>query len=254
MRFNLSAFGVLGAMALAAGSAFADQAVLFPSADNTLYIHETGDLSNGSGTSMFVGVNRQGFTFGARRAVMKFDIAGSIPAGATITQVDLSIYVSRARGSTYTVGLYPLLASWGESTSHAGDSSGGSGDLAAPGDATWIHRFASNTNPVFWNTPGGDFSPISSANASVGTALGRYSWASNAALIANVQSWLNNPDQNFGWLMKSNELGSSQVRRIGTREAVVNERPLLTIQYTVPSPATAGVLVLGGVVGLRRRR
>ena len=47
------------AVALTLGaSARADTLSLFPSADNTLYIHETGDLSNGSGTSMFFGVNR----------------------------------------------------------------------------------------------------------------------------------------------------------------------------------------------------
>jgi len=226
---------------------------LFPSQDNTLYIHETGDLSNGSGISMFVGVTRQGYSFGARRALCKFDVAAAVPAGATITSVNISLAVTRSRGTTINIGAHRLLSSWGESYSRAGDTSGGSGDIARPGDATWIHRFASNTAPVLWNSAGGDFVSTASATAAVGAALGRYNWSS-AGLISDVQMWLNDPNTNAGWLFKSNEQGTYLARRFGTREDIESQRPVLTIQYTIPAPASATLGLIFGLAAARRRR
>lgn len=247
--------GLLAAMIVASVSNLSSAEVvnLFPAQDNTLYIHETGDLSNGSGISMFVGVTRQGYSFGARRALCKFDVASAVPAGATITRVNISLAVTRSRGTTINIGAHRLLSSWGESFSRAGDTSGGSGDIARPGDATWVHRFASNTAPVLWNTPGGDFVSTASATTPVGAALGRYNWSS-AGLIADVQLWLNDPSTNAGWLFKSNELGTYLARRFGTREDIESQRPILTIEYTIPAPASAAVALLFGLASARRRR
>ena len=43
---------------------------------------EDGDLRNGSGDGIFVGVTGQGV---ATRALVTFDLSGSVPAGATVT-------------------------------------------------------------------------------------------------------------------------------------------------------------------------
>ena len=83
--------------------------------------------------------------------------------------------------------------------------------VTAEDDATWIHRFYDGSskppppNPNHWTTPGGDFNPTASASRSVG-ANGSYTWGSTAQLAADVQSWLDNPASNFGWLVKGPEV------------------------------------------------
>src|SRR5205823_2050542 len=75
-----------------------------------------------------------------RRALIRFDIAGAIPAGSTITDVKLTLNLSQTVSFDTPVGLYRALRDWGEGTSDAGDP-GGAGALSTPGDATWLHTF-----------------------------------------------------------------------------------------------------------------
>jgi hypothetical protein len=77
----------------AASPALAETAALAPMMDATLYEDAEGDLANGSGSYLFVGRTNQPL---ARRALLAFDIAGAIPAGSTVTSVELQIEVSRA--------------------------------------------------------------------------------------------------------------------------------------------------------------
>jgi photosystem II stability/assembly factor-like uncharacterized protein len=200
-----------------------------PSKDNTLYeyVPAVGDRSNGVGDYFFAGTTAAGLI---RRGVLAFDIAGSIPPGSTITSASLSMHMSRTPVETArTVELHKLLADWGEGTS---DASGEEGDgaPATPNDATWRHRFF---DTIFWATQGGDFSNTVSASQSVG-AIGDYTWSS-AQMVADVQSWLNNPVNNFGWLVLGDESTSQTVKRFDTRES--SSPPVLTIQYTSgPTP------------------
>ena len=64
-----------------------------PSKDNTLYEYDAaeGDHSNGAGFHFFAGENGMGEL---RRGVLAFDLAGTIPAGSTITAVSLSMNMS----------------------------------------------------------------------------------------------------------------------------------------------------------------
>src|SRR5207249_114044 len=107
------------------------------------------------------------------------------------------------------------------------------GDVAqaTPNDATWRHRFF---DTIFWTTEGGDFSATVSASQSVG-AVGMYMWSS-PQMIGDVQSWLNNPTTNFGWLVLGDESDTLTAKRFDTRESA--SPPVLTIQYTpgVPRP------------------
>src|SRR6266498_1238914 len=195
-----------------------------PSKDNTLYEYAAGDLSNAVGDHFFAGKTAQA-QGSIRRGVLAFDIAGSIPAGSTITSVTLSMHASRVADNTArTVGLYKLLADWGEGTS---DASGreGAGAPATTNDATWRHRFYST---IFWTTEGGDFSPTVSAIQLVG-AIDTYTWSS-AQMVTDVQSWLDNPATNFGWLVLGDESVSETAKRFDTRESA--SPPVLTIQYT----------------------
>jgi len=62
---------------------------LNPSKDNTLIENGSGSLSNGAGQNIYVGrINRSSGSI--RRAVLAFDIS-SVPSGATVESVSLSL-------------------------------------------------------------------------------------------------------------------------------------------------------------------
>ena len=197
------------------GSPLLSMVTLGSSKDNTLYESLAGNLSNGAGNHFFAGKTGQNAGFLIRRGVIAFDIAGNIPAGSTINDVTLTLRMSKTSSGAQTFGLHRLLADWGEGTSHASHPEGG-GALATPGDATWVHRFF---NTINWATLGGDFSPASSASVPV-DAIGNYTWGSTAAMVSDVQSWLDDPATNFGWLLKGNEAANQTTKRFDTKEAL----------------------------------
>jgi hypothetical protein len=216
---------------------------LVPNQDNTLFESNTGALSNGAGDSMFVGRNNQP-QGSIRRGLLSFDIAGSIPAGSTITAARLTLHLSPSNTANQTVQLRRVLATWGEGTSNA-NSQGGSGAAATANDATWLHRFFNRTPPSMWNTPGGDFATTPSASLTVGDT-GFYTWNSTAELVADVQGWLNAPATNFGWILLGNEAAAQTAKRFDTREhATAANRPMLQITYTpVPEPGSIALALL----------
>ena len=209
--------------------------------DNTLYESTSGSLSNGAGTRMFVGVTDGN---DLRRALVQFNIAASIPACATITSATLTMEMVRTNTGSQPVALHRATQDWGEASSTAPGGQGGGGP-AATGDATWVHTF-SNTST--WTTLGGDFVPTASASISVG-GQGSYTWSSNAQLVSDVQSWVDNPTSNFGWLLKGDELTNPTAKAFATKEhSIPAERPTLMVTYTtggMASTATTGVGCIG---------
>src|SRR5437016_12681285 len=135
------------ALGFVAGSANAAIINITPSKDNTLYQYDPadGDTSNALGLHFFAGKTAMGEL---RRGVLAFDIAGSVPAGSTITGVTLSMNMSRTPLSVaYPVELHVLLADWGEGTSQASGEEG-AGAPAPTNDATGPpHFFRPNSRP-----------------------------------------------------------------------------------------------------------
>jgi len=214
--------------------------------DNTLYEDAAGSLSNGAGQRIFAGMAGNGLI---RRGLMAFDIAGNIPAGATINTVTLRLNMSQTSSGMKTVELRPALIDWGEGFSVAGGGEG-SGAPATLGDATWLHaRYPSS----FWSNVGGDFAGSASASQLVG-AIGAYTWSSSQ-LAGDVQTWLDNPASNFGWAVLCDEVNIGSAKRFDSREnATPANRPLLIIDYSpIPEPATIAILALGILAICRRR-
>jgi hypothetical protein len=138
------------------------------------------------------------------------------------------------------MSLHRVTSDWGESTSFAGGSQGG-GAPAATGDATWLHAFYPSAH---W-TPGGAFTPLTSGSVMVSTE-GAYTWPSTQQLVADLQSFLDTPAANFGWILIGDESAASTSKRFSTREEPQAAlRPLLTVEYTVPEPLTSVMLILG---------
>lgn len=241
---------------VAAAPSLADVVEIGAMKDNTLYEDPTGAQSNGAGERFFAGFTALDEI---RRGLIAFDVAGAVPAGSTIDNVSLTLNMSRTIVGLEPVALHRALADWGEGASDAPGQEG-IGTFPDTGDATWLHTFYPND---FWITPGGDFDPVASASQDVG-GIGPYTWSS-AAMVTDIQTWLDNPALNYGWVVVGNENSSPTAKRFDTRENVDSAvRPVLTIEFTsapdVPAASGTGLvamalllLALGTVVVLRTR-
>jgi hypothetical protein len=198
--------------------------------DNTMY-EEFPSNSNGAGQFMFSGNTNAG---NIRRALVHFDVAGNIPAGATITNAILTLHLSKAPpgNPTSSFSLHRLTKDWGEGTSNAG-SPGGTGTSAEPNDATWIHNFY-NTSMWTNNGANGDYNTTASAMQTT-SSTGFYSWSS-AQLDSDAQDMLDNPGANFGWIIIGDESTLQTAKRFDTHEnSTPANRPELSITYTMPT-------------------
>jgi hypothetical protein len=245
---------------LVSTAARADTITIFASRDNTIF-QDLPANSDGGGAALFVGETQ---TSSARRALIDFNIAANIPAGATITSVQFSLFqeqVGRGDTSARPIQLHRLLDDWGEGTTGQGMPAARSGQgFRTPADgttATWSHQFY---NTVPWTNPGGDFVATASGTTMVGITRGAYVWDSTPTMVADVQGWLDDPASNFGWLLMGLESTPGTARRFDSREAALSSVwPELTVTFSgaaVPEPGTLACLALGilGVAAYSRRR
>jgi spore coat protein A len=224
------AFSLVLAIVLAVAATGAMAAVLSidPVQDNTM-AQELPDNSSGSCDSIFVGNTDGSF---ARRALLKFDIAGSIPPESTINSVVLSMTVTRGGNNNDSViSLHAAASDWGEGPNGCGARGGGQGEPADPGAATWSDA---QSGSVPWLSAGGDFDPTPSALTAIIGNVGNPIWDSgvtgNEGMAADVQAWLDTPAVNHGWILIGDESNPTTTRRFDSREGAA--RPTLTIDFT----------------------
>jgi len=191
---------------------------------------------NSAGGHPFFDAGTDGqLTPGVRRGLLRFDLS-SLPPGSTITSAVVQLTVIQVPGFGLAVDstfdLRRLMAGWGEGT-----NIGTSGAIAVTGDATWTARILGTAN---WTAAGAlsDAAATASASTPVGSTINAtYQW-SGAGLVSDVQLWAGNPNQNFGWLLRSqSEATGRTVRGFAARENGANA-PTLQIGYT-PPPANA---------------
>lgn len=194
---------------------------LVPSRDNSIY-SDFPNNSNGAG-DLFAGRIQSGD--GVRRALLQFDL-DEVPAGSQIIDATLSLTVNMTTTGSFDFSLHRLLRDWGE----AGSFGTGTGGPAQTGDATWSNAFHPGDA---WSAAGGDFVSSASATTAVG-ALGQYQWTS-PQLADDVQQWLDNPDQNHGWILLGNEATPSAKRIHSSESGNSGARPALTIHYLATS-------------------
>ena len=210
-----------------------------------------------------------------KRGLIEFNVAGNIPAGSTITSVTLQLTVGQAAGtsgnggtlsSATTISLFDESQAWGQPTNVAGSttfSGMGHGKPAATGDATWNEPFYSATSPTTWTTVGGDWtsSLTASASASSTGSPAAITWSS-AAMVTDVQNWLNTPSTNFGWLLKnSDETDATDYLAFWSAQGATADNnsalaPALSITYTpVPEPTSLLLMTIAiPILATRRRR
>src|SRR5262245_34049224 len=213
--------------------ALLSQVILTPTADNSMF-QESPTFSSGAGEFLYAGQAGHHLDHSlVRRALLKFNVVSSIPAGSVIDSVSLTLNVSNVvSAATQSFGIHRVLADWGEGASDSGNP-GDQGIAAAAGDATWRHRFFGT---ALWSSEGGDFAAAASSAVSIGN-LGAYSWTggSSSAMAADVQAWLENPAAQFGWIIKqTNEAQNLTAKSFYSKESIAAIfRRKLTINYSL---------------------
>jgi len=206
----------------------ADTATLRPLADTSL--HEVAPTNNMGGHT-HVAAGSTAHAASRSRGLLRFDLQGSVPSNAVIVSASVIVRVTGTPslgGVDSSFGLHRLLQSWGE-----GNKLGNLGAGAGPGEATWRSRFAPS-DP--WTIPGGepatDYVAQQSGSVFVG-GVSSYTFDSTPDLVADVQTWVNNPATNFGWILVSESEDVAQTaRRFGSREDT-NNAPFLVVDYSI---------------------
>jgi hypothetical protein len=222
-------FTLCGAL-LASAPLHADVVTITPTKDATIFNDGNGSHADGMQSTMYAGRAGTNTTYPVRRALVAFDVAGAVPAGSTITSVQVRLYMSQTTVGSFNFTLNRLTTNWNEGPT-VGQSGGGGNSQV--GDTTWLHTFWNNQ---FWTTAGGDFAAAASATASIGNAVQYYTWNSTAALVADVQGWLDTPAANFGWIVRGPEGGLKTAKQFESRQSLAQFRPQLVINYTPPGP------------------
>jgi len=218
--------GIVAGVSLLTSVAAAGTVTLTPSVDNTLYQISSGtEVSNALGLYLFVGKTNGNEL---RRGLTRFDFS-SIPAGSIIDSVELRMTCNRGDGFGLSYTLHRVTSNWGQGTSSASEP-GGTGTAATPNDPTWLSSFFGS---AMWNSPGGDFHWMPSASTIMVTPGSQVVWASTPELVADVQSWLTDPSQNFGWIIIGDEGTRGSAVRLSSRESST-ARPSLVITYSTP--------------------
>jgi len=192
--------------------------------------------SNNFGAQVFFNSGTtQNYT--TNRGLMKFDLATALPAGAKITfaQLLLEVVGQPVDGDApSSFQLRRMLRDWGEGTKKGNPPTLGA--LATAGEANWTHRFALTTNE--WAAPGGveglDFVAANSGEQYVyGINLSPYLFDATTNMLADLQSWLAQPETNCGWMLLSlSEAENFSARRFASREDVYRA-PRLQVDFFV---------------------
>lgn len=238
-KFRSVFLAVLSTLFLA-GAASAATINEFALQDTTIY---NNGNANGSGQGLFAGASGSSVV---QRGLIEFDLS-AISAGSIITNVSLTMHVNSvgSANTTDTITLNTLSQDWNAGTAGGGSATkgGGSGYTPNTGDATW-----SSSGYASWPN-GGAFDSTVSDSLQI-TGIGYYTF-SGANLITNIQSWVDNPDSNFGWVLRGNELTAGSSKRFSSSENTGNggaNVPVLNIEYqttVVPVPAAAWLFSAG---------
>jgi hypothetical protein len=163
------------------------------------------------------------------RGLFRFDLVGYVASGATITSAKFHIYLGfypPGPGSTFQ--LHRVRKAWGE-----GDKIGFGrlAEAATEGEATW--NAPMHPGPR-WAASGAssdeDAALVISSSVAI-TNIGWYTFASTPALAADVQSWVDSPASNFGWLFRSASESTGQTARRFASRASGFFAPTLEITY-----------------------
>ncbi len=204
------------------------QTAFVPCAADVAIYSESASAANGAGENLFVGANSAG---DRRRSLVRFDLAAVIPAGSIVVAASMTVNVNQGNAGFEPLEARRVLADWIEGPSNPAGSEG-QGSAASGTDVTWMWRnFAAGSA---WTTPGGDFAPASGF-AGLLAESSATSFSANAVGLADLQSMLDQPAQDFGWALLGNEGAPSTAKRLDSRSSANTAvRPSLLVVFFGP--------------------
>ncbi|MCC6235271.1 MAG: DNRLRE domain-containing protein [Verrucomicrobiales bacterium] len=178
------------------------------------------------------------------RVLLRFDLT-PLPSGARVTSASLRVTVTRTPdegGANSQFGLHRVLRPWSEGTQRGGPPGGA---LAQTDECTWFLR-----GPAFepWAIPGGepgvDYADDPSSTERI-LGRGAYEFEFGPVELAEIQAWIDRPDTNFGWMLKTqSEQVPRSARRFGSREnSDPGLRPRLNLVFSEAPTPDAPVLL-----------
>ncbi|MCI0537645.1 MAG: DNRLRE domain-containing protein [Verrucomicrobiales bacterium] len=229
-----ASIGCLGfTLALFANVASAETIILTPTADTSI-MELLPHFNFGAQEDLPSGTLGGSANFTRSRILVKFDLAGALPANTTIHSAILKLTVTRAPdggGVNSIFAAHRILRPWGEGAKK-GNAPGGA--MAGVREATWQMRFHPDES---WGLPGGqpgvDYVEAPSSSERV-LGTGAYEFEFGAMAILEMQAWLNDPSSNFGWMLLTQaEQAPKSARRFAAREfPEPNARPVLIIEFS----------------------
>ncbi|WP_285749810.1 DNRLRE domain-containing protein [Lentzea sp. NBRC 105346] len=149
-------------------------------------------------------------TYGKTRAVVKFRDLSSLPAGARVTNAELTLWGFWSSGSGGILDGHPLTKSFVE------------------GQATWNRA----STATAWTTPGGDFGAATDNVSGITNDPNRHIWD----VTSLAQGWVDTPASNNGYEVKLRDENVLQRVLFLSDEAQEQAlRPKLTVTYTQPT-------------------
>lgn len=158
--------------------------------------------------------------------------------------------------SDFTVELHRVTTDWVEGAVTS-PPTGGDGNVAV----SWSDSDGFD-NPGDWTNDGGDFgsTPIDTFDVAAGTtSSSRFDMLfdlGSAEGLDALNDWIDDPAQNFGFLLRIVADDDSVDNRIDVRNVetgVTGQRPVLTVE-TIPEPGSMMLLGAGAACMLMRRR
>lgn len=196
--------------------------------DNSMF-EEGSELSNGAGRFLFAGTTADRNNGARRRALLAFEDLTGLGQNPSVTNAELTLFMSKTISGSLNVSLHRALADWGEAGSDARGPEG-TGIEGENGDVTWTQAMIGGD---LWSSPGGDYVAEASSTASVDVEGQFYTFPSTPELIADIELWAANPDQNYGWVLLGDEsAGTGTAKRFNSREHDnTSRRPMLAMTY-----------------------
>jgi hypothetical protein len=225
---KLLALGLMLMVCGIAQAAIIETATIFCDADAG-----NGGLDSASRTYTFGNTSSMNFyTNKWRKNYVHFDMSSL--AGATITNVSIQFEISWVQApstNSYPVNAYVATSEWDELS------------------LNWTYR----KSGVAWNTVGGDYG-AQVATGLIGNTTGLKTLTGGAELIALVQGWVDGTVSNYGIMMMNDTLGGGEQRAMRVRELTPGQQARLVVEYTIPEPATLGLLASGVAFMLKRKK
>ena len=149
---------------------------------------------------------------GDSRAIVLFDIAGALPAGAVVRKAVMTLYVDDYYGDCVVeFDLFEVTSEWFEA------------------EVTWNNRFSG----IPWSTPGGDYSGETVATM---TAAGEDFPIDMSLPPSMIEDWLTSNENNMGLILVpgSGVPGECGFVFITSDNIYILRRPRLTLYYAMP--------------------